>query len=556
MRKYIAIILVLIGFSSFGQNYLVQPAKWKFTNSQRFDSTVRFYNLPILTGDTVIGFNPYSKKIGLKIISFAGWSTSGNTFSNGNYLGTSNDRGFGIRTNGVQRAYFDTANHLSLYGARNDISFRIASTVAGSEFGYNAGGTLVERYTNGSNADEYIARKARGTTTSPLNVQDGDQLGGILFGGYTNSGFQNSCVIRGKVSSTVGSLVLAPSDIWFKTTDGTYNPEIATTSSMVIKYNQYVGINTDNPAYGLTVNRSFGVNRDSLPTATNADSVVMVGSTGQFKKRPSSSFGSSYTAGRGTTISGSNAIGLDTTKSYNWTASQGIGTSPSYKLDVLSGTTGTETIASFKNGTGGLKVGTVSGGYSGLFDASITTPSFTNYYLLGASDLNLNCTGSSSIYFNNNGNTIGRWNTTGLAIGDYPATPRGKLTVPADPTASSNYGLASFGNGAFDGSTSGYFTGSANGTVDAINITGSADFANWQKSGVSKFKVDNDGNTTTTSVRGTAVTFANRPSTPVEGMMLGITDSTTDTWGATITGGGSLHVLAYYNGTNWTVFGK
>ena len=58
------------------------------------------------------------------------------------------------------------------------------------------------------------------------------------------------------------------------------------------------------------------------------------------------------------------------------------------------------------------------------------------------------------------------------------------------------------------------------------------------------------------SIRGTAVTFANRPGTPVEGMLIPITDSSTATWGATITGGGSNHVLAYYNGTNWTVAGK
>ena len=50
-----------------------------------------------------------------------------------------------------------------------------------------------------------------------------------------------------------------------------------------------------------------------------------------------------------------------------------------------------------------------------------------------------------------------------------------------------------------------------------------------------------------------AVTFANRPATPVEGMLCAFTDSTTATWRATITGVGANHVLGYYNGTNWTV---
>jgi hypothetical protein len=53
-------------------------------------------------------------------------------------------------------------------------------------------------------------------------------------------------------------------------------------------------------------------------------------------------------------------------------------------------------------------------------------------------------------------------------------------------------------------------------------------------------------------------TFANLPaaSSGNEGAIRPITDSTTTTWGATITGGGSNHVLAYCNGTNWTVMAK
>lgn len=57
------------------------------------------------------------------------------------------------------------------------------------------------------------------------------------------------------------------------------------------------------------------------------------------------------------------------------------------------------------------------------------------------------------------------------------------------------------------------------------------------------------------SIRGTAVAFASLP-TATEGMLVAVTDSNTSTWGATIAGGGANHVLAYYNGTNWTVAGK
>lgn len=48
-------------------------------------------------------------------------------------------------------------------------------------------------------------------------------------------------------------------------------------------------------------------------------------------------------------------------------------------------------------------------------------------------------------------------------------------------------------------------------------------------------------------------TYANRPASPTEGDWAIITDSSTATWGATVSGGGANRVLARYNGTNWTV---
>ena len=53
-----------------------------------------------------------------------------------------------------------------------------------------------------------------------------------------------------------------------------------------------------------------------------------------------------------------------------------------------------------------------------------------------------------------------------------------------------------------------------------------------------------------------AVTFANLPASPVEGMLYPVTDGSVATWGTTLAGGGANHVLAYYNGTNWTVAAK
>lgn len=54
----------------------------------------------------------------------------------------------------------------------------------------------------------------------------------------------------------------------------------------------------------------------------------------------------------------------------------------------------------------------------------------------------------------------------------------------------------------------------------------------------------------------TPVTFANLPASPAAGLFAVVTDSNTNTWGATIAGGGANVVLAFYNGTNWTVAGR
>ena len=51
------------------------------------------------------------------------------------------------------------------------------------------------------------------------------------------------------------------------------------------------------------------------------------------------------------------------------------------------------------------------------------------------------------------------------------------------------------------------------------------------------------------------VVFSDLPTSPAAGMIACISDSTVNTWGAIVVGGGTEHVLAFYNGTNWTVAG-
>jgi hypothetical protein len=52
------------------------------------------------------------------------------------------------------------------------------------------------------------------------------------------------------------------------------------------------------------------------------------------------------------------------------------------------------------------------------------------------------------------------------------------------------------------------------------------------------------------------VAFAKLPTPPSTGMVSCVTDSTVNTWGSVIVGGGTFKVLGFYNGTNWTVLAK
>lgn len=67
-----------------------------------------------------------------------------------------------------------------------------------------------------------------------------------------------------------------------------------------------------------------------------------------------------------------------------------------------------------------------------------------------------------------------------------------------------------------------------------------------------------NGSVTAVSTRTPPLAFTSLPACAAgtEGQISAVNDSSTATWGATITNGGANHVLAYCDGTNWTVVGK
>lgn len=102
--------------------------------------------------------------------------------------------------------------------------------------------------------------------------------------------------------------------------------------------------------------------------------------------------------------------------------------------------------------------------------------------------------GFANTMFFYNPNSAGFVFSEKINIGSLAAA-KGMLTIPIAPTSTPNYGLVSAGSAPWDGSTPGYFTGSANGTLIAGNTASgfSGDLLNLQIAGVGKFKIKSTG---------------------------------------------------------------
>lgn len=161
-----------------------------------------------------------------------------------------------------------------------------------------------------------------------------------------------------------------------------------------------------------------------------------------------------------------------------------------------------------------------------------------------------------------------------LYVSSTPTTPNGAAEINGllrVTGSANNQGSFAFGNhteapGYFDtglfrgaaGSTSGGNYLNACGYDGVVITTGNAAAG----SQTTRLTIDTSGKATFTGgiidlyTQHTGTAFANLPASPVVGMIACVTDSTTNAWGATIAGGNTNKVLAWYNGTNWTVLGQ
>lgn len=148
----------------------------------------------------------------------------------------------------------------------------------------------------------------------------------------------------------------------------------------------------------------------------------------------------------------------------------------------------------------------------------------------------------------------------------------GTLSV-SKSAVGANEQIFSLGSSAWDGSTYStaaatidFFTNSAQTGSDhsayfrfravPVGSTSSVEVARLNSSGGLSLGVTTDSGTGTLQLKKQSFSSLLSCSSTTEGAVASVTDSTTATWGATITGSSTNHVMAYCDGTNWTVAGK
>jgi hypothetical protein len=135
--------------------------------------------------------------------------------------------------------------------------------------------------------------------------------------------------------------------------------------------------------------------------------------------------------------------------------------------------------------------------------------------------------------------------TTNLTLTGISGASNPTLSMKLNDTFGNSIQYATFGS---VGSPAGVQFLAPSGTGEFFYV-GGAEIFNVQSTGI---------NMDTGYVRNLPGTFSVLPAcgAATEGAIASVTDSTTATWGATIAGSGTNHVLAYCDKTNWTVAGS
>ncbi|CAB4136236.1 hypothetical protein UFOVP917_3 [uncultured Caudovirales phage] len=148
---------------------------------------------------------------------------------------------------GVGTAIPETSLEVALNGTGDCIIARSETQVSTQLAAYKVGA-----FSNGTN---FALNKARGTYASPVIVNDGDDVGVLIFSGHDGSAYKQSCLIRAFVNGSPSSGSV-PGAFGFSTTNAS---ETAPAERMRITSSGNVGIGTSAPETKLhAVNTAAG----------------------------------------------------------------------------------------------------------------------------------------------------------------------------------------------------------------------------------------------------------------------------------------------------------
>ena len=209
-----------------------------------------------------------------------------------------------------------------------------------------------------------------------------------------------------------------------------------------------------------------------------------------------------------TELTGSRTWGDASTDTIVWTWDRATGTDPTLTFGSGSLTTNSNLIFSDAQ--------KIIGGTATTADLSLQTTSG-----VGASGADMH------FLLGNNGATEAMTILNDGSVGIGTTSPVARLHVPVAPTGSANFGLVSLGSGPWDGTTAGFFAGSASGTVLAANAASGygGNLLDLQVAGSSKFKVDSTGALTLGGTLGVASGGTGAATFTANGVLYGNTTS-------------------------------
>jgi hypothetical protein len=172
------------------------------------------------------------------------------TTTNGLQVAPDNSGSLQLQTNGTTTAVtIDTSQNVGI-GTTTPSSYNAKLTVTGnivqlSNNAYEPQQTMIGASSTAGAAPYFIFNRAKGTFSSPTAVSSGDQLGNLIYGGYSGTAYINTSGIWSVVDSTVTSTNV-PSALVFGTgvTNSTERMRIDSSGNLLINTTSNIALSS------------------------------------------------------------------------------------------------------------------------------------------------------------------------------------------------------------------------------------------------------------------------------------------------------------------------